>query len=97
MANRSEVDALVQAAFAKQDSHNMRKQLQAAAIAFGAINTSVDLVEHDLVRMETVPTPTGHAEVIASPILTTAPANRQRAVPAIGQHTAAIKEEFASP
>ncbi|MCP4790551.1 MAG: CoA transferase [Gammaproteobacteria bacterium] len=97
VANRSEVDALVQAAFAKQDSHNMRKQLQAAAIAFGAINTSVDLVEHDLVRMETVPTPTGHAEVIASPILTTAPANRQRAVPAIGQHTAAIKEEFASP
>ena len=94
--NREQVDAITQAAFAQLDSSAMREKLKSIPIAFGAINTPADLVDHDLVRFETVPTPSGQAEVIASPVLTSAPANPYRAVPAIGEHSEAIRKEFAS-
>ncbi|HCH23593.1 MAG TPA: carnitine dehydratase [Oceanospirillaceae bacterium] len=94
--NREQVDAITQTAFAKLDASSMRAKLKSIPIAFGAINTPADLMDHDLVRMETVPTPSGHAEVIASPVLTSAPANPYRKVPAVGEHSQAIREEFAS-
>ena len=94
--NRAEVDAVVQAAFAKHDSATMRSKLLAVPIAFGAINTPADLVGHELVRMETIPIPGGEAEVIASPVQTTDVANGNRAIPSIGQHSDTIRAEFAS-
>ena len=84
------------AAFAKHDSATMRSKLLAVPIAFGAINTPADLVGHELVRMETIAIPGGAAEVIASPVQTTDVANGNRAIPAIGQHSDAIRAEFAS-
>jgi itaconate CoA-transferase len=93
VANRGALDALVQEVFQGADRATIGARLKAADIAFGNLNTVADFARHPQLRRIAVPTQEGD-------IMLPAPPSRVgdepvRAVPAIGQHSAALRREFA--
>lgn len=79
------------------------KRLADAGIAYGALNNVADFSAHPQLRRMTIETQEGPVEVVAPPVRTshdavsdTAPASfpHKARVPALGEHTAAIRTEF---
>jgi crotonobetainyl-CoA:carnitine CoA-transferase CaiB-like acyl-CoA transferase len=95
VANRAAVDAAVAAVFREAPREVLGHRLKAADIAFGNLNTVADFARHPHLRHLEVPTPGGPVAVSAPPVLSGAPAPAG-AVPAVGQHSAAIRREFAA-
>ena len=93
VANRAAVDGCVAAVFAAIDSAAVAAKLRAADIAFGAVNSVADLSGHAQLRRVRALTPTGSVDL---PSLAAAAHDRGLAVPALGEHTAAIRAEFGS-
>jgi formyl-CoA transferase len=92
--NRAETDAAVGKAFARHDVAGLMTLLEAADIAFARVNDSMLLSRHPHLRRITVGAPTGPVSTPApTPIFNGAPRN-YGAIPALGEHTAAIKAEF---
>ncbi len=93
VANRGDVEALVSAAFAKETREGLGKRLKAAEIAFGNLNSVADFARHPHLRLGETTTPSGAVSLPYPPgLLSGAPMG---AVPALGQHSAAIRREFA--
>jgi itaconate CoA-transferase len=93
---RTETDARVQAVFGATDVEPLIEKLAAADIAFGRVNDPGSLAQHPHLRRIMVDTPGG-------PISCPAPAEQLAAslrqygpVPALGQHTKAVRQEFLS-
>ena len=70
-------------------------RLRAAGTAYGFVNGVHDLSRHKALRRVTVETERGPASIVAPPAIRDRRAPALGAVPAIGQHTAAIRQEFA--
>lgn len=92
-ANRQALDEAIDAVFGELDRAGLARRLQSAAIAYGAVNSVADLLRHPQLRRQSVATPSGPVELVA------APARGERAVgwgpvPAVGEHTEAIRREF---
>jgi itaconate CoA-transferase len=96
VANRANVDARVAEAFAALDRDGAAAALRAAGTAFGFVNGVADLGRHPALRRVTVETPNGPASIIAPPVLRDGEAPSLGPVPAIGEHSAAIRAEFAA-
>ena len=95
VANRAPVDAHIAAVFATMDRTQAAERLRAANTAFGFVNDVAALSHHPALRRVSVETPNGAVGLAAPPSLRggrpcTGP------VPAIGEHAAAIREEFAA-
>jgi itaconate CoA-transferase len=91
---RAETDGRVGAVFGALDAGPLTAKLLAADIAFGRVNTPADLAQHPHLRRITVGTPSG-------PVSYPAPAERHTSsqrhygpVPAVGEHTEAVRKEF---
>jgi formyl-CoA transferase len=88
---RGETDAQVQAAFGAMDVAALAGKLAAADIAFGRVSDMAALAAHPHLRRITVGTPSG-------PVSYPAPPGGRRdgygAVPALGEHSAKVREEF---
>ncbi|MDB5511761.1 MAG: CoA transferase [Enterovirga sp.] len=97
VANRPAVDARVAEAFAALDRDEAAARLQAAGTAYGLVNGIADLGHHPALRRTRVETPNGPASIIAPPALRDRSPPALGPVPAIGQHSAAIREHFAAP
>lgn len=95
-ANRAALDALINGIFARYTRAQLVERLLAARIAFGAVNSVADLEQHEQLRRQTVATPSGPVELVAAPARTQGVAHSWGAVPATGQHSAAIRREFTS-
>lgn len=95
VANRPELDAAVGAFFAKLDRAQATERLRRARIAFGSLNSVADLSEHSQLRRITIDTPTGPVNAVAPPPRWAGETFHPRPVPAIGQHTEALRREFA--
>ena len=96
VANRPEVDALVARAFAGLVREEVARRLRAAGTAFGFVNGVADLRHHQALRRVMVETERGPASVVAPPAIrdgVRAPVLGP--VPAIGQHSARLRAEFA--
>ncbi len=93
--NRPALDAEINAVFATLDRAALTARLTAAKTAYGLINGVDGLSGHPQLRRITIETPSGPVELPASPALSDAPRAEPGAVPAPGQHTDAIREEFA--
>jgi len=91
--HRIELEQLIAARFALDDTKTMAAHLLAAGIAFGRVNDVGGLSRHGDLRRVTVDTETG-------PVAMPAPPARSGedemfgAVPALGQHTDALRREF---
>ena len=94
VANRPAVDALVAGVFATLDRDGASSRLRQAGTAYGFVNGVLDLPRHPALRRVTVQTERGPASIVAPPTLRDGQAPVLGPVPSIGQHTAAIRQEF---
>jgi crotonobetainyl-CoA:carnitine CoA-transferase CaiB-like acyl-CoA transferase len=95
VANRLAVDAIVDEACARLPYAEASRRLSELEIAHGRLNSLTDAANHPHLRMVTVETPNGSVRVVAPAAMvsgetTHVPLN----VPARGQHTHAIEQEF---
>jgi crotonobetainyl-CoA:carnitine CoA-transferase CaiB-like acyl-CoA transferase len=95
VANRQALDATIAAACRRHAYAALVGLLQSAGIAFGAVNDVAGLSSHPHLRRQTVATPTGEARLPAPPAIFAGEEPAPAAVPALGQHTQAIRREFA--
>jgi itaconate CoA-transferase len=93
VANRAVLDALVAEAFARETRAALGRRLAEADIAFGDLNGVGDFSRHPHLRRLAVPTPNGPVTVPSPPALfaENAPSG---GVPALGEHSEAIRREF---
>lgn len=96
VAQRSALERDITAVTATLSADEFQQRLQAAGIAFGAINTPDDLVHHPALRTQTYRTSTGDALTLpAHPVVRAlGAANVATANPGLGEHTQAVKAEF---
>jgi itaconate CoA-transferase len=94
VANRRALDARVAAVFAAETREALGRRLKSAEIAFGNLNTVEDLARHPQLRRLATPTPEGVVEVPAPPALPARDAP-SGGVPRAGEHSDAIRREFA--
>jgi itaconate CoA-transferase len=96
VANRPEVDAVVARAFSELGRDEAAARLREAGTAFGFVNGLSDLVSHPALRRVTVETQAGPASIVAPPALRNGQAPALGRVPGIGEHSEAIRREFAA-
>lgn len=94
VANRPEVDRIVQEEFARFDRAVLGARLKAAGIAFGNLNTVADFAAHPHLRRLTVDATGGPVSMPLPPARGLADSRSTR-VPAIGANDAKLRDEFA--
>ncbi len=92
--HRSDTDAAVQRVFGLLTAAALTKRLDAANIAFGAINTMDGLARHPHLAAACVVTEKGAVRLPAPPALFDGERHAPGAVPAIGEQSKAIRREF---
>ena len=97
VTNRAEVDARVERVFGALDRDEAAERLRRARTAYGFVNEVADLAGHPALRRVEIATPRGPVRITAPPAIVNGAAPRLGAVPAIGEHTATIREEFGPP
>lgn len=95
VANRPLVDERVARAFGALDSASVVARLDAAQTAYGSINTVPDLLAHPQLRTRPMPVAGASADVPALPYVTDWDPPGYPPAPAIDEHGARIRAEFA--
>lgn len=93
--HRDALDAIVQAAIGKFTTDAICQLLDSARIAYGRISTMGDLMAHRSTTTTSVGTPSGDVEIIAPPVIIDGERVRPGRVPEIGEHTQALRQQFA--
>lgn len=97
-ANRAELQALILKAFSTLGAAQVVERLDAAGIANARVNDMADLWAHPQLqarqRWRSVATPAGEVPALLPPGVNSAFDYRMDAVPAVGQHNAAILAEL---
>ena len=91
---RAETDAHVAKDFAKHDVAALMKKLESADIAFARVNDTVLLSKHPHLRRITVETSSGPVSTPAPAPLRAGETRTYGAIPALGEHSDAIRKEF---
>ena len=94
---RADTDARVQQVFGATDVAPLTQKLAAADIAFARVNDTADLAAHPQLRRIEVETPSGAVSYPAPPARRDGAPRSYGAVPALGEHSAAIRAEFMGP
>ena len=94
VGNRPTVDAHIGAAFATLTRDQAAAKLRAANTAYGFVNDVAAFSHHPALRRQTVQTPNGPVAIAAPPVLRET-TRELGPVPAMGEHSAAIRAEFA--
>ncbi len=94
VANRGEMDGLIAAAFAAHDMDSLGELLRRAGIAFGRLNEVSDLARHPQLRHASVATASGDVDLVAPPARFAGDGGELGPVPALGEHTQAVRAEF---
>lgn len=93
--HREALDAVIDGVLSTLSLEELVERLRAADIAFGRLNSVEELAAHPQLRLSAVPTPGGEIRLPAPPVRVgdgpPPPAGR---VPALGEHTAAVRREF---
>ncbi len=92
--HRAELDHCIDAVFARVSREELTVRLTAARIGYGAVNSVADLQQHAQLRRQTVDTPSGHVELVASPMQSTLGTRDWGKVPGVGEHDDALRAEF---
>jgi formyl-CoA transferase len=94
-ANRDQTDAAVADCFASRPAAALTAELEAAQIAFARVNTVEDVLRHPHLRRVAVTSPWGELTVPAAPArLAGEPEPGYGPLPALGEHTEAVRREF---
>jgi len=97
VANRDDLEARLDAIIGELDKGAFEQRLTDASIAWGSVNDLAALHTHAALRKRSVPTTAGDmVDMPAHPVRSSALADRpNHALPTIGQHTEALRAEFA--
>ena len=90
---RPETDGKVAATFGAMEIATLSRKLEAADIAFGRVNDVAGLIQHAHLRRIEVETPSGPVSYPA-PAAIRDQARTYGRVPALGEHTEKVREEF---
>ena len=93
-ANRPVVDGHVARVFAGLTRDEAAARLRAGGTAFGMVNDLAGLARHPALRRVAVGTPGGPASVVAPPVIASDATPALGPVPAVGEHSAAIRSDF---
>ncbi len=93
--HRAEFDEIIAAVFRATGRDELIARLRAAQIAYGEVNDVAGLARHPALRRAAVETPAGAVDIVAPPARHDREMRVLGPVPAAGQHTEAIKREFA--
>jgi crotonobetainyl-CoA:carnitine CoA-transferase CaiB-like acyl-CoA transferase len=93
--NRAEVEREIQAVLSGLERDETEARLRKAQIAYGAVNSVPELSVHGALRRVEVDTPSGRIGMPAPPLRLGGETARLGPVPALGEHNAAIRAEFA--
>jgi len=96
VANRPALDAAIGAVFNRLTRSDAMERLRNARIAFGSLNSVADLSVHGQLRRIETPAPTGPVLGVAPPVRRAGETFVPRAVPALGEHSEALRKEFAA-
>jgi len=94
VARRGETDGRVQKAFGSMDVVELEQKLAAADIAWARVNDTTLLAKHPHLRRITVGSPTGPVSMPAPAPLRAGERRRYGAIPALGEHTEMVRQEF---
>ena len=96
--NRKALDAYIEAVFGSATRQALEARLREAGIAYGAVNSVESFVEHPQLRRRPVSLPDGQEADLVAPAIRSSSetAARFRPIPAFGEHTDAIRAEFAA-
>lgn len=94
VANRAVVDGHIASVFATLTRDVAAARLRAANTAFGFVNDVAAFSHHPSLRRAVVATPNGPVSIAAPPVQTSDGTRALGPVPAIGEQSAAIREEF---
>ena len=97
MAHREEVDGRVATGCAALPADELIGRLERARIAFARVNDVAAFSRHPQLRRILVESPEGPVHLPAPPVRWADRAPRAGAVPALGEHDAAARAEFAAP
>ena len=95
VANRPTVDARVGQYFRAMTRDGAADSLRRSGTAYGFVNALPGLAAHPALRRVSVDTPGGPASIVAPPVIHDGAVAVLGSVPAIGEHDAAIRAEFA--
>ncbi len=89
--HKDDLTAEIEKIFIVLPRRDVVARLAAARIAYGSINSVAELSQHPQLRRASVETPSGTVSIVAPP-----GSNRDNlgAVPALGEHSQAIRDEF---
>jgi itaconate CoA-transferase len=96
VSNRTAVEARIAATFTQLTLHEVTTRLRAANTAFGLVNDIPALAQHPALRRIPVGTPSGPAQIVAPPVMTTSGLRHLGPIPAIGEHSELIRAEFSA-
>ena len=94
LANRKFLDSEIEEILSSLTRDEVRRRLIDAKIAFGAVNTIEDVVNHPALNKIQVDTPQGRIDVMAPPSTVKGEAIDILSVPEIGQNNETIRLEF---
>ncbi len=94
--HRAEFDEIIARVFTSIDRDELIRRLRAAKIAYGEVNDVAGLARHPALRRASIDIPGGTVDIVAPPASHDRQTRPLRPVPAAGQHTEAIKREFAA-
>ncbi|MCX7354341.1 MAG: CaiB/BaiF CoA-transferase family protein [Alphaproteobacteria bacterium] len=93
--NRPALDKTIGAVFAKLTRAEVVARLRKAKIAYGVLNSVADFSKHPQLRRQSGKTPGGPVDFVAPPVHVMGEGTEYGRVPALGEHTDAIRREFA--
>ena len=92
--HRAAFDAIIAEMFATLERDEVIHRLRAAQIAFGEVNDVAGLARHPALRRARVAIPGGEAAIVAPPARIDRATRDLGPVPALGEHSDAIRREF---
>ena len=93
--NTPDLDRIIADRFRTMNAEALAERLRSAQIAFGRVNTVAQFSKHPQLRRATVATPNGEVALPAPPAQFVGEARALGPVPALGEHSEAIRREFA--
>jgi len=95
VANRQALDAIIRSVFGAVPRQDIVERLDRARIAYGRVSTMDDVARHPQNRYVEVDTPSGPVRCLAPGAIVDNAAPAFGAVPALGEHSARLRDEFA--
>jgi len=96
VANRPALNAEIEAAFAQHGRDRIAARLAKAQIAYGAIRSIAEFSRHPQLRRIAIESEAGTLNLVAPPAQVAGEAPPDGRIPALDQHGAALRKEFAA-